>query len=289
MIFLFCMSETKTKITDYYDYTLPFYKVFWHGETRALHYGIFESESDTLTDALLNTNKIVAKKADITQSDTVLDAGCGVGGSVFWIAKNLGAEVTGITVSAKQYEKALELRMRYQLETNTSFQLGDYFATNFPDNSFSVVYGVESICHAHHDIHVFLKEMRRILKPGGRFVCVDGFRGKEQLSSEGQKRFEQFCEGLAVETLITPQEFQKALASEKFVNVTYEDKTKNILKTCQKLYRMCLWGYPLSLLTSSLGLTPKLMAQNNLAGIVQKKLVAEGDMVYGIIYAEKPL
>lgn len=283
------MSGIETKVAAYYDYTLPFYKVFWHGETRALHFGIFELESDTFEQALINTNILLAQRAGITKSDTVLDAGCGVGGSVFWTAKNIGALVTGITLSKKQYEKALELRARYKLEANTTFVQGDYFKTEFPDNSFSVIWGIESICHAHHDIDVFLKEMRRILKPGGRLVIADGFRGQKNMSRERQKRFQQFCEGLAVETLITPHAFLEALNAQGFVNAVYEDKTKNIWKTCQKMYRMSLWGYPLSLATSFFGLTPKLLAQNNLAGIVQKKLVSNGELVYGIIFAKKPL
>ena len=111
------------KIRDYYDYTLRLYRLFWHGDTRALHYGIWDKRTKNLREALINTNRILADKADIHRGDNVLDAGCGVGGSAFWIAQNIGAHVVGITVSKKQLAKAKELAKRRGLEEKLNFFL----------------------------------------------------------------------------------------------------------------------------------------------------------------------
>lgn len=77
-------------IIDYYDYTIPFYRLFWHKGTNALHYGIWHDDTKTLQEALINTNEILCDMAHISEHDVVLDAGCGVGGSALWLAKHTG-------------------------------------------------------------------------------------------------------------------------------------------------------------------------------------------------------
>ncbi len=44
----------------------------------------------------------MAEKAGVSSGDRVLDAGCGVGGSVIWLAKNYGCKATGITLSGNK-------------------------------------------------------------------------------------------------------------------------------------------------------------------------------------------
>ena len=44
------------KVAEYYDYTLPFYDFFWHRDTHAVHYGLWEKGTANLHEALINTN-----------------------------------------------------------------------------------------------------------------------------------------------------------------------------------------------------------------------------------------
>ena len=83
------------QIAKHYDDTLPYYKHLWGRGANAVHYGFWDKETKTVEEALLNENNFLAKVADIKSSDKVLDAGCGVGGSSVWIAKNIGARVIG--------------------------------------------------------------------------------------------------------------------------------------------------------------------------------------------------
>ncbi len=71
---------TNEEVARYYDYTIPFYRLFWHKGTKALHYGLWDADTKTLQEALINTNKIVAETGNIQSDSKVLDAGCGVGG-----------------------------------------------------------------------------------------------------------------------------------------------------------------------------------------------------------------
>lgn len=279
---------TKTAVREYYDYTLPFYSAFWHGASRGVHYGYWKENTRSLQQAILNMNEILSDKASITQNDLVLDAGCGIGGSGLWLAKHTGSHVTGITISEKQKEKAEVLAARYGFQNKLSFAVGDYFATSFPDASFSVVWGLESMCYAHPRVNELAKEMYRVLKPGGRIVVADGFRGRTTGFSEREvKLMQEFNEGFVLDGLITLQEFAEALTGAGFKNVATEDITEHILPTARIMYRRCLLTYPLLKLTERFRIFSPMLTKNNRTGIVQRELFEKRTMRYGICYGEK--
>ncbi|MEA5580456.1 methyltransferase domain-containing protein [Nodularia harveyana UHCC-0300] len=100
---------------------------------------------------------------------TVLDVGCGIGGSSRILAKDYGFAVTGITISPQQVQRAQELTTD---GLNAQFQVDDAMALSFPDASFDVVWSIEAGPHM-PDKAVFAKELMRVLKPGGILVVAD--------------------------------------------------------------------------------------------------------------------
>ena len=100
---------------------------------------------------------------------TLLDVGCGIGGSSRILARDYGFVTTGITISPQQVRRAQELTP----ETLTSsFQVNDALAMTFPDNSFDVVWSIEAGPHM-PDKMKYAEEMMRVLKPGGILVVAD--------------------------------------------------------------------------------------------------------------------
>lgn len=277
------MYET---LKNYYDYTLPLYRMFWHGETRAIHYGMWDASTSTFKEALLNTNKALAERAGVRAGERVLDAGCGVGGSAFWLAQHRGANVVGITVSEKQYQKARGLATRYGLSDKVEFFLEDYTKTHFPDGSFDVVWAIESVCHA-TDKMLFLKEAYRLLKPGGRLVVSDGFVEREAHDEKEIKLLCNFLKGFAVDDLARTKSFGEMVKEAGFRDVKSWDETKAIVPTSRSMARMSRWSLPLSTLTTWLGLTPQLLVDNNRAGIDQQYLFSNRVLTYRIFVGGK--
>ena len=93
----------------------------------------------------------------------VLDAGCGFGYGVNYLAK-YAKKVIGVDLVSSALAWAVK---RYHGK-NIQFLLSDITRLNFPDNSFDAVCLLEVVHHT-EDYRKVLEEMRRVLKEGGSF------------------------------------------------------------------------------------------------------------------------
>ncbi|MEM6599487.1 MAG: methyltransferase domain-containing protein [Cyanobacteria bacterium P01_C01_bin.69] len=100
---------------------------------------------------------------------TLLDVGCGIGGSSRVLAKDYGFDVTAVTISPGQVKRATQLTPE---GLSATFMVDDAMALSFPDESFDVVWSLEAGPHM-PDKAVFAKELLRVLKPGGLLVVGD--------------------------------------------------------------------------------------------------------------------
>lgn len=119
----------------------------------------------------------------------VLEVGCGRGGGASWLHRTLRpAAMTAVDFSAQ----AIALcKQRYPLPGLT-FLVGDAEALPLADASFDAVVNVES-SHCYGSMPAFLREVARVLKPGGHFLYADFRDGekidlwREQLAGSGLK------------------------------------------------------------------------------------------------------
>jgi len=105
----------------------------------------------------------------LPRGTTVLDVGCGIGGSSRIMARDYGFSVTGITLSPQQVRRATELT---PAGVDAKFMVNDALNMTFPDNSFDVVWSIEAGPHM-PDKARYGAEMLRVLKPGGILVVAD--------------------------------------------------------------------------------------------------------------------
>ena len=127
-IFIFDRSNTiaksKKQISFHYDLGNNFYRC-WLDKTMTYSSGIFLKKNVSLQTAQINKYKSLAELAKINKRNTVLEIGCGWGGFTNYISENIGAKVTGITISKNQYNYAKNIKQK-----NVIIKLLDYRKIN---------------------------------------------------------------------------------------------------------------------------------------------------------------
>ncbi len=171
----------KRKIVEHYDGVSPYYHSLW-GEH--LHHGYWIRGDESKEEAQVQLTRHLAELANMQTGATVLDIGCGFGGSSLYLAKEYNARATGITISPVQVEMARKAAAAAHLDTQ--FLLMDAEALEFPQQ-FDVLWSVESISH-YHDHRGFFANAARFLKPGGAFALTDWFK-KPGLSPAQRRKF----------------------------------------------------------------------------------------------------
>ncbi|MBR8839542.1 MAG: methyltransferase domain-containing protein [Stigonema ocellatum SAG 48.90 = DSM 106950] len=165
-------QSSSTVANSYDQWTLDGILEFYWGEHIHLgHYGSPPRSKDFLA-AKSDFVHYMAKWGGLDKlppATTVLDVGCGIGGSSRILARDYGFAVTGITLSPIQVKRAVELTPE---GLNVQFAVDDAMALSFPDASFDVVWSIEAGPHM-PDKAVFAFELMRVLKPGGVLVVAD--------------------------------------------------------------------------------------------------------------------
>jgi ubiquinone/menaquinone biosynthesis C-methylase UbiE len=105
----------------------------------------------------------------IGAGDNLVDLGCGRGGPGLWIARETGARLTGIDISPVAVEIARRRIADFSVNLETGFQVGNFEKTGLPDAGFNAAMSVDSFFLVRDKIAA-VDEVKRILRPGGRFV-----------------------------------------------------------------------------------------------------------------------
>jgi cyclopropane fatty-acyl-phospholipid synthase-like methyltransferase len=238
------MSQTD-KVIAYYQATAGDYQRFWMSpDSLAMHFGYYDDSVRTHDASLLKMNEVLARYAQITSHDRVLDAGCGYGGSAIWLARMPGCQVTGIDIVPEQIEQAQRFACRYQVSDLAQFACMDFTRTTYADASFDVVWALESVVHIDRK-GAFLQEAHRLLRQGGRLLISEYLlRDSPPLSSEEHARLAPWLEGWAMASLLTSSDYDQLFAISGFRRVQIYDLTDHIQRSVTHLGKLHLPTVP---------------------------------------------
>lgn len=118
--------------------------------------------------------KDVMKRMDVQQGTKALDVCCGTGDWSFALADAVGADgnVIGLDFSNNMLSIAEKKQETYKGQASLEFIQGNAMELPFEDNSFDYVtigFGLRNV----PDYMTVLQEMHRVVKPGGKVVCLE--------------------------------------------------------------------------------------------------------------------
>ncbi len=165
--------QSSDTVADSYDQWTDdgILEYYWGEHIHLGHYGSPPQNKEFVTAKIDFVHEMVrwGGLSNLPPGTTVLDVGCGIGGSSRILAKDYGFAVTGVTISPQQVRRAQELTPE---SVPAEFKVDDAMNLSFPDGSFDVVWSVEAGPHM-PDKAVFAQELLRVLKPGGTLVVAD--------------------------------------------------------------------------------------------------------------------
>lgn len=279
--------DYKKSIINYYDATRLDYRFLWFREkNKSVHFGYYDQDINNHGDALLNMNRVMARKAGVKDGDHILDAGCGQGGSSVWLAEHFNVQVTGITLVPHQVQKARKHAQKSTVSDRVTFFEKDYTNTGFEDESFTLIWACESLCHAFNKID-FYKEAYRLLKPGGRLICAEYFRSKRPLPPKGEKLLHEWLNGWSIKDIDTVEEHRSNAEKCGFVDLNIEDITEFTKPSLAYLHSMSQKLWNVGRILRRIGLRNQINHGNHYSSIKQYEALNNNLWHYGLLSMKK--
>lgn len=160
----------------------------------------------------------LARRAGVGAGSRVLDVCAGLAGPARFLARRLGARVTGIELNPDRAAGARRLSAAVGLGAQVRMVRGDAQSLPFASGTFSAVVSQEGLLHV-PDKGRALAECRRVLLPGGRIAFSDWIT-TPRLGDGERRRLEEW---MAAVTLQSLEGYRALLAKAGFVTVESED------------------------------------------------------------------
>ena len=158
------VSKSRSNVAHHYDLSDALYELFLDRD-RQYSCGYFERPDDDLETAQDAKKRHIAAKLLLRPGMKVLDIGSGWGGLALYLARETGADVTGLTLSEEQHKVATRRAAQAGLADKVRFHLRDYRQETGRYDRIVSVGMFEHVGVPHYG--AFLDKLRELLAPNG--------------------------------------------------------------------------------------------------------------------------
>ena len=210
----------------------------------------------------------------------VLDAGCGLGGTMIALAVALEARCTGVTLSRAQADAANDAALQRGLQSRVRALVGTYDQP--PAGPFDIVVAIESLAHS-LDPARSVAALAGVLAPGGVLVVVDDMPDPAAAHAADLDTFKR---GWACPVLWSDDAFAGAFTREGLAVIENLDLTPDCrprpewrIALLAAVNRACRWLAPAAL---------KQILDSHRGGLALERLLRRRQVRYRLLIAKRP-
>lgn len=266
-------------VREHYDRLSFLYRMFW-GEH--LHHGYWDGD-ETVPQAQIRLMERLAERAGVLRGAVVLDIGCGLGGSAFWLAEHFDCQVTGITISPVQARMANKKAKTRGLSDRVQFLVGDANQWEPKPESVDLVWIMESSEHF-EDKKGFFERCAAVLKPGGVLAVCAWLRRDGPMREGEQKLVATIAKAMLSASLDSLSDYRTWMRDSGLTVTAAEDITRHVEPTWAHCTRIAERRSVKFLVRFTGDATRRFVTSFPL----MKQAYTQGAMAFGLFVAKKP-
>jgi ubiquinone/menaquinone biosynthesis C-methylase UbiE len=227
----------------------------------------------------LSATDEIAELANIQKSQRVLDVGCGVGGPARRFANKFGANVTGVELSRKLFETAVELTKLAKMQDIVQLEHASALALPCDDCSFDVVV-MQHVAMQIAEKDKLFGELTRTASAGGRLALHEIYSGPGELHYPLAWATEP-----SMSALESISDCSKRLSDLGFDVAEFVDHSED----GRRFHEKAIENYDAALAEnrSAQGLSPEVIQKRRAASVAMEKNLRTGSLKVGMLIATK--
>jgi ubiquinone/menaquinone biosynthesis C-methylase UbiE len=193
------------QVSDFYDVYTHVLLSAWDVN---FHYGYWLSDDDSVAVAVRRMTDVLIDLLALRAGERMLDVGCGVGEPAIRLAATVDADITGVSINLGQVLAANRRAEAAGVVERVRFVEADALDLPYGSGSFDAAWAFESLLHMDRD--KALREIHRVLRPGGRLVIADLLQ-RAPLSPEHRSAFDDALRRFALSALPTVEDYRAVI------------------------------------------------------------------------------